>query len=73
MVATRTVVTSNDPCMAESLGIKTALEWIEESSWTNLVIELNAKQTMDCINKHCFPRSYLGKISRSCLEKIKSL
>jgi len=73
VVATRTVETSNDLCMAEVLGIQVALEWIESSGWSNVVIESDAKVTVDSINKQRLHRGYLGNVGIKCLEKLKQL
>lgn len=73
VVATRTVEAPDDPCMAEALGVKFALDWIEVNVWRSVIIESDAKKIVDGINKHSFSRIYWGRIGRCCLKKMRSL
>jgi len=73
VVATKTVEAPDDPCMAEALGVKFALDWIEVNGWRSVTIESDAKKIVDGINKLSFSRRYWGRIGRCCLKKMRSL
>lgn len=73
VVATRTITAPDDPCVAEALAVKLALDWIQEAGWRNVVIESDAKALVDKIRISRFPRGYWGLIGQNCLEILSQL
>ncbi|KAM6589465.1 hypothetical protein CsatA_012070 [Cannabis sativa] len=61
------------PEIAETIGIKEALSWIERKQWSNVVIETDALVVVQAINSSILMPSQFGLLVGDCRALISSL
>jgi ribonuclease HI len=73
---TRVCFGSNDADLAEATGLREALQFVESSHLSNIIIEMDAEKIVKSVQMQSFPRTSWGQVARSCsrvcsqLEKV---
>jgi hypothetical protein len=71
--ATRVLKGWEDATLAEAVGIREALTWIDNQKLQRVIIETDAEVIMKAMQKKSFPRTNWGRVALVCVRDLDKL